>query len=1315
MALTSEQFAKAAVVAGLLPADEMKALWAEIPAEKRPKDGAALAKLLVERGKITEYQAQRLAAGQGGSLVMGEYVILAELGAGGMGQVYKARHRRMERVVALKVMSAAATKDEAAVKRFQREVRAAARLEHPNIVAAHDAGQAGGVHFLVMQFVDGGDLSQLVKAQGPLPVEQAVGYIVQAARGLAYAHSEGVIHRDIKPANLLLDKKGVVRILDMGLARFETGGDGLTATEQVMGTVDYMSPEQAMDTKHADARADIYSLGCTLWYLLTAKKLYDGETLVSRLMKHRAEPIPSLVKEREEASWALEQVFQRMVAKRPEDRYQTMDEVIGALEPFAARGDGAGGKSSGSGGGAAPSAELASFFSALGNKSPASATGVGKSVKTAAPQLEATAAFSKPEVDTDPRSEMLPKGSVARPAAKPAAAPGRPGAKRKKSGLSPVVLAGGGFGLVALLAVGGWALFGRGGNQAEGPAAGATGGENVAALNAGSIAGAPAVEPAATAVPGPANRPTSGVMFNTPIGPPPSMPSTAALPGPPADEAGFRSLFNGIDLSGWSQMGAPGWSVTDSVITVASQTGPGWLMSADEYADFEFECEYLLAPDGNSGVLLRAWPEAAVTGADFHEIQLLDDASPKFASVKPTGRTGALYGVLAPDPQLRLPADQWHRLRVAVFGSRVRVVVNGQTVLDGALPAGKRDRGRLGLQAHGGSVKYRNLKVRELLPDGTPLSASANSLGSPAGDGWTSIYNGRDLAGWKQVGAQDWSVVEGAISATQATGPGWLMSDGEYGDYELDCEFLLSAGANSGVFLRAFDGPVLGKEFDEVQLLDESSPQFAAVPATNRTGGVYGLLAPDPQPRPAVDQWHPLRIAVYGSHVRVTINGEQVLDGELRPNRPSRGRIGLQSLGGTVKYRNVRVRELRPDGTPPATTEPQPSSAGEPTFDLLTMVDPVKDRVPAPAFTGKNEWSLAGGKLTYTTDGKSGKLLAPLGLEQAAEYEIELAVRRLSGSDVFTVNVPTSRERQSGVDFHPSGNLEFKAEDNRRVTIGRSPNAASGEGGLIQIRVRHGASGKGDALQVRRNGLLVGSWNGDLDACGTKTEDHPEFPGRNLTGFFCFKDSFEFAWWKVRVFGGTAEPLRAAPAGGAVDLLAAIEIPRDVRSGEWRKENGALVTSPMQPGVATPLVYLTTPGPVPEQYDLELEIERKQSDETGMVVGFVMVGHQATVMIDSYGANARWGIENIDGESLREDRNPTKNMGLRLPRDTTKRVRIEVRRDGVRVFCDQEKVIDWQGRPEQLSTAFWKNDRPESLFVGSQAVFHIHAIRLTPR
>lgn len=340
MAMSLAEFTRQLVESELMSKDEVRAFRAELPPEKRTDEVQEFARELVRQKKITGYQASAVYQGKGSSLQLGGYTILDKLGQGGMGMVFKAEHRTMKRIVALKVLPPAATKSPDNVKRFHREVQAAARMTHPNIVAAFDAGEANKVHFLVMEFVDGSDLSQIVKKQGPLPVDKAVQCIVQAARGLEAAHEAGIVHRDIKPANLLLDHSGVVKILDMGLARLDEGfsgnagaaGAGMTQTGAIMGTVDYMSPEQALNTKNADARADIYSLGCSLYYLLTGRPPYQGETLMEKLLAHREQPIPSLKPLCANAPPALEAVYVRMVAKQPHERYQSPSEVIRDLQ-----------------------------------------------------------------------------------------------------------------------------------------------------------------------------------------------------------------------------------------------------------------------------------------------------------------------------------------------------------------------------------------------------------------------------------------------------------------------------------------------------------------------------------------------------------------------------------------------------------------------------------------------------------------------------------------------------------------------------------------------------------------------------------------------------------------------------------------------------------------------------------------------------------------------------------------------------------------------------------------------------------------------
>ncbi len=307
-------------------------------------DAKSLAGELIKRSWLTAYQVNQIFQGKVQELLLENYVILERIGEGGMGAVFKARQTYLNRLVAIKVIRKERVQNQDAVRRFHREVRAAAALNHPNIVRAYDAGEAKGVHFMVMEYVEGNDLSKLVKEKGPLPFEVACAYIRQAALGLQHAHEKGMVHRDIKPSNLLLQKPPpgqtgigpVVKILDLGLARIEHGSTDehfstLTETGAVMGTPSFMAPEQALSSKRVDIRADIYSLGCTFYYLLTGKAPFHGETIMELLLKHREVEADTVV----HLPAPLQAVLRKMLAKKPEDRYQTPGEVAADLTPYA--------------------------------------------------------------------------------------------------------------------------------------------------------------------------------------------------------------------------------------------------------------------------------------------------------------------------------------------------------------------------------------------------------------------------------------------------------------------------------------------------------------------------------------------------------------------------------------------------------------------------------------------------------------------------------------------------------------------------------------------------------------------------------------------------------------------------------------------------------------------------------------------------------------------------------------------------------------------------------------------------------------------
>ncbi|MBC7353498.1 MAG: protein kinase [Thermogutta sp.] len=334
--MTVEQFLDLVKRSQLVEADQLQ----KVVKQWLPPEGSSsltaeeLAGKLVEAGLLTRWQAGKLLEGRYKGFFLGKYKLLDHLGSGGMSSVYLAEHVLMQRRVAIKVLPKHRVNDASYLARFHREAKAAAALDHPNIVRAYDVDSDGTNHYLVMEYVEGQDLQRMVREKGPLPPHMAAEYIRQAAEGLHHAHQAGLIHRDIKPANLLVDKKGVVKLLDLGLARFSDDDRGsltLAYDENVLGTADYLAPEQAIDSHRVDLRADIYSLGCTLYFLLTGHPPFPEGTLAQRVMKHQREMPPDIRKERPDVPDDLVAICMKMMAKKPSARYQSAAQVAEVL------------------------------------------------------------------------------------------------------------------------------------------------------------------------------------------------------------------------------------------------------------------------------------------------------------------------------------------------------------------------------------------------------------------------------------------------------------------------------------------------------------------------------------------------------------------------------------------------------------------------------------------------------------------------------------------------------------------------------------------------------------------------------------------------------------------------------------------------------------------------------------------------------------------------------------------------------------------------------------------------------------------------
>jgi eukaryotic-like serine/threonine-protein kinase len=432
-----------------------------------PDDADLLANFLIEKQLLTSWHVEKLMEKKYRGFSLGKYRMLRLIGSGGMSTVYLAEHKLMHRQRAIKVLPKKRVKDTSYLARFHLEAQATSQLDHPNIVRCYDVDNDGDTHYIVMEYIEGKDLNTIVKQEGPLPLDLACNYIAQAAEGFQHAHEKGLIHRDVKPANLLVDTKGIVKILDLGLALFsdnERASLTVEHNENVLGTADYLAPEQAVNSHKVDHKADIYGLGCTLYFILTGHPPFPDGTLAQRIAKHQSVQPEDIRKGRPECPRDLADICVKMMQKRAEKRYASMHEVADALEawlvnhgyqfepgsgdaaiksalltaggPITRRGGGPGSLGGSRGSFSGSSARITGSSSAGGSARPKTTVRNGDTV------------YDKTRVDTrkghDAGSSQSGSGNKKQVTAKPLpvakSLDGLPGDKKSTSGANPVVI-----------------------------------------------------------------------------------------------------------------------------------------------------------------------------------------------------------------------------------------------------------------------------------------------------------------------------------------------------------------------------------------------------------------------------------------------------------------------------------------------------------------------------------------------------------------------------------------------------------------------------------------------------------------------------------------------------------------------------------------------------------------------------------------------------------------------------------------------------------------------------------------------------------
>jgi hypothetical protein len=929
--------------------------------DRLPADGLVNALRCAVRAPAAESGAARTRA-PGSPAVPPElqshprYRVAALVGRGGMGTVYRAEHTLMGRPVALKVIDPHLLEHPGAVARFRQEVMAAARLSHPNIVIAYDAEQAGSHHFLVMEFVEGTNLADYLRTRGRLEPGEACAYVRQTALGLQHAFERGMVHRDIKPHNLMLTPSGEIKVLDFGLARFlfeqfpaEDPGNapdtwaehvvgapeaasGLTPAGSLMGTLDYMAPEQARDARRADIRADIYSLGCTLYQLLTGQVPFPGGDARSKAARLAGEaPVP-LGQLRPDLPNGLAALVARMMARRPEDRYQTPAAAAAALAPFTAA-------------------------------TPGSQEGLAAPAKRGLPggrKLLAVLGLALVLLTAGAVTLRLQPGQ------------GDPAEETSKDRLTS---------LIRQLGDRKFAKREQAGKELE-----ALGGEALPALRKATASDDPEIRRRADSL----IRAITHRLARTDVKSlPPPKGAVVLFDGKNLDAWVGR---DGVTDPPWK---LPGGGIMEAHAEDI-RTRQTFAGAYKLHVEFRIPANPPDTPvgRGNSGVYLHGryevqildsfGPRAKAPGA-IHSAPagscgaIYGQTAPRVNACKAPGFWQS-YDIEFHPPRFKDGRKDEHP-RVTVFHNGVLIHDNVHILVDDTgqgLPHDPARPGPVMLQYHSSPVQFRNVWLVPLKL-GQPAGADAaevkrliRQLGSPkfkereaaarrlnsigelalaalqkaavsssdaefrdrAGrlveairEDLGYLFNGKDLKGWHvESGApRQWSVEGGAIVARSGDyrTRNHLLSDKDYADFTLRLEFRLDPGSGGGIVLRGLEGEKIVDACCDHPVLKLTDP------ATFRDycSGTTHFLKDDKQYcRPTEDlklpagNWLTMQITVRGDTCTAVLAGKKIVDIRLGPNAPgglvpglkrSKGRIGFQAHTGTVRFRNISIERLK--------------------------------------------------------------------------------------------------------------------------------------------------------------------------------------------------------------------------------------------------------------------------------------------------------------------------------------------------------------------------------------------------------------------